>query len=175
MKKSSIVFLLIISLFFFVGCENKNKKNSDDTISHYSDVDTSKMSHKHCTREATAGNDTDVYLTYELYYTGKYLNVLESVEKVVSTSNDTLDTYQNAYQTIHDHYKGLDYYNAFVDRGDTSVTSHIVIDYDHIDIDSLLEIEGEEDNIIVGGKARVDKWLELAKKFGTKCEEVKES
>ena len=30
----------------------------------------------------------------------------------------------------------------------------------------------KEDNIIENGKAKVDKWLTLAKKFGTKCKDV---
>ena len=43
-----------------------------------------------------------------------------------------------------------------------------------LDIDTLLAIEGEEDNIIEDGKAKVDKWLTLAKKFGTKCTVVED-
>ena len=35
------------------------------------------------------------------------------------------------------------------------------------------EIEGEEDNIFINKVPKVDKWLELAKKFGTTCELVK--
>ena len=38
-------------------------------------------------------------------------------------------------------------------------------------MEKLLEIEGEEDNIIENGKAKVEKWLTLAKKFGTECED----
>lgn len=47
-----------------------------------------------------------------------------------------------------------------------------IINYDKIDIDKLLEIEGEEDNIIVGNKAKLSLWLELAGKVGTVCEEA---
>ena len=174
MKKSSIIILLIISLFIFTGCEDNNKVIGESTGSENT-IDSGESGHKHCTREGNAGSGVDVSLNYELYYTGNYLNVLESIEKVVSADEKTLDTYQDAYKKIHDNYKGLEYYDAEVVRGDTSVTSHIKIDYDRINIDHLLDIEGEEDNIIVDGKARVDKWLELAKKFGTKCEEVEES
>ena len=68
----------------------------------------------------------------------------------------------------------MDYYDTKVTRGDTSVTRNAIINYDKIDIEKLLEIEGEEDNIIENGEAKVDKWLSLAKKFGTKCELVEE-
>ena len=50
----------------------------------------------------------------------------------------------------------------------------MVINYDKVDIARLLEIEGSEDNIIEDGVAKVDKWLTLAKRFGTKCELVED-
>ena len=43
-----------------------------------------------------------------------------------------------------------------------------------IDIDKLIDIEGEKDNIFENKVAKVDKWLELAKRLGTKCELVEE-
>ena len=59
-------------------------------------------------------------------------------------------------------------------RDDNSVTSNITINYDKIDIDQLLNIEGSKDNIVEDGKAKVDKWMSLAKKFGTKCKTIEE-
>ena len=53
-----------------------------------------------------------------------------------------------------------------------SVTYTIYIDYDKIDVDGLLSIEGAEDNIIKRGKAKLSLWLDLAGKMGTLCEEV---
>ena len=104
-------------------------------------------------------------MSYELYYTGDKLNILESTEKVIATKDSDLDTYQQAYEKIDSYYEGLEYYDTEVIRGDTSVTRKATINYD---------IEGEEDNIIQDGEAKVDLWLELAKKFGTKCEVVEE-
>lgn len=170
MKRSSILIVLILCLFLVTACnENKTQKQ---VISNGETVDTSKMQHKTCTRDADAGNGIDVTLSYDLYYTGENLNILHSSEKVVATSNDTLDEYENAYKKIDSNYENLKYYDSNVIRGDTSVTRDLTINYDKIDIDGLLAIEGEEDNIIENGKAKVDKWLTLAKKFGTKCEDV---
>ena len=57
-------------------------------------------------------------------------------------------------------------------KDDNSVTRDTTIDYEHVDIDKLLHIEGNEDNIIdENGKASLDMWLALAKKFGTVCNE----
>ena len=44
---------------------------------------------------------------------------------------------------------------------------------DKVDIDKLIEIEGEEDNIFENKIPKVSKWLDLSKKFGTTCELVK--
>ena len=128
--------------------------------------------HKKCSRTGNAGSGIDVSLNYDLYYTGDILNILHSEEKVVATNESDLDTYEEAYKKIYKNYEGLKYYDAKVERGDTSVTSDLTINYDKIDIDALLSIEGEDDNIIENGKAKVDKWITLAKKFGTKCEDV---
>ena len=57
-------------------------------------------------------------------------------------------------------------------KDDNSVTRDTTIDYEHVDIDKLLHIEGNEDNIIdENGKASLDMWLALAKRFGTVCNE----
>ncbi len=162
-KKSSLLVLLLALVLLITGCEEKEtvKTNGEE-------VNTGKMIHKHCTR-AGAATDAEVSLNYEIYYTGKKLNILIAEEKVMSEKEDVLTTYENAYKGIHEHYKGLKYYDTNVVRDANSVTSTININYDKIDIDQLIDIEGEEDNIFEDGEARVDKWLTLAKKFGTKC------
>lgn len=170
MKRSSIIIVLILSLFLVTACQER--KNQEKVISNGETVDTSQMKHKSCTRDASAGDGIDVTLSYDLYYTGENLNILHSSEKVVATSSETLDEYEKAYKKIDSNYVNLKYYDSNVTRGDTSVTRDLTINYDKIDIDGLLAIEGEEDNIIENGKAKVDKWMTLAKKFGTKCEDV---
>ena len=170
MKKISIL-VLILSLLLITGCENK--KNTKKVISNGKPVNTAKMEHKHCTREANATN-AEVSLNYDIYYTNDRLNLLVSEEKIISASDEVLTTYENAYKGIHKNYEGLNYYDAKVVRGDTTVTNTITINYDKIDIDKLISIEGEEDNIFENKIPKVDKWITLAKKFGTKCEIVED-
>ena len=170
MKKiSSLIFVLILCAFFVTGCEEQEVITSGGE-----EVNVTKMQHKHCTREGTIDTGSQVSLNYDIYYTGEALNLLKSEEKVISSDQNVLTTYENAYKKIHANYEGLEYYDTEVVRGDTTVTSTIVINYDKVNIDQLLAIEGEEDNIIENGEAKVDKWLTLAKKFGTKCEDVTE-
>lgn len=164
----NLLLVLVISTFLLTGCSSDESK----VESGGEKINTSNMEHKHCTREATAGDGIDVELSYDLYYTGENLNILKSIEKVTSEKSTYLDTYEDAYKKIQSNYDGLKYYDAKVERKANSVTSDITINYDKIDIKRLLEIEGEEDNIIENGKAKVDTWLAFAKKFGTKCEDV---
>ncbi len=186
MKKLAIVLLIGLSLFVITGCEKKEKKvkekageqeydiaDVDMVVSDGKKVDTSKMKHKHCTRDGSL-DDGKANLYYDLYYNGNKLHLLRSVESVESEDSTVLDTYQEAYVNIHKKYEGLQYYDALVTKAATVVTSIMVINYDKIDMDALLKIEGEEDNIIENGEAKVDKWLELASKFGTKCEEYED-
>lgn len=167
MKKISIIIVLFL-VILLCGCESKD----NEIIINNKPVNTSKMEHKHCTREATA-TGAEVKLEYDIYYTGSTLNILKSQEKVISANEEILNIYEEAYKNVHSNYSGLDYYDTEVIRGDTTVTSNISINYDEIDIDKLIEIEGEEDNIFINKVPKVDKWLELAKKFGTTCELVK--
>lgn len=168
-KKINLLIISFICIIFLTGCNDENK-----IISNGKKVNTSKMQVMHCTRNATAGADVKVELKYDLYYTGEDLNILHSIEKVTSNDSKELDPYEEAYKNIHSNYEGLEYYDAKVERDETSVTSDITINYKEIDVNKLLKIEGEKDNIIKDGKAKVEEWLTLAKKFGTKCEEETE-
>ncbi|MBQ9019431.1 MAG: DUF1307 domain-containing protein [Bacilli bacterium] len=170
MKK--IIFVIMIGCILLCGCE-KEKKSSTKVISNGKVVDTTKMEHKHCTREASI-TDGDVSLNYDIFYTGDILNILKSEEKIISASEEVLDTYEKAYRDIFQHYDGFEYYDTSVTRGDTTVVSSITINYDKIDIDKLIALEGEEDSVFQNKKPLVSKWLEFAKKFGTKCELVED-
>lgn len=170
MKKSSILVLFIIFSFICVACDSK-----DTVVTSSGDkIDTASMEHKHCTRNSQQSDGISTDLSYEIYYTGDILNVLESNEKVVSDDSSKLDEYESAYKNIDKHYKDLEYYDTEVIRSDNYVLRHTTINYDKIDIDELISIEGEEDNIFENKEPKVQLWLDLAKKFGTKCKKVTE-
>ena len=164
--KRFLFLLFLFGVIFLTGCSK-----SETVVSNGKKVDISRMIHQHCTRAGDVDGG-EVQLNYDLYSTGDVLNILKSEEKVISSDSSVLDTYDQAYRQIHSYYTGLDFYDTSVVRDDNSVTSHITINYDKIDIGRLLSIEGEEDNIVENGVAKVEKWLTLAKKFGTKCETI---
>ena len=170
MKKISLIVILLIGVISITGCE---KTKSTKVISNGKVVDTSTMKHKHCTRSGSVtGASTN--LMYDLYYTGDILNIIKSYEEITSDDSSILDEYEEAYKGIHAHYQGIEYYDTSVERNNNSVVSTIVINYDKIDYDRLIALEGEENNIFENRQAKVDKWLELGKKVGVKCEEIEE-
>lgn len=163
MKKIIILIIIVMTSAFLIGC---SKKESNTTIKT-----DNKIVHEHCSRNGTLDNGS-AELNYDIYYTGDVLNKVEAIEKVISSDSSILDQYEAAYKSIHEHYKGLSNYITNVEKDNNSVSSTIIIDYDKVNIDELISIEGEEDNIFEDKIPKVSKWKELAKKVGTKCEVV---
>ncbi len=168
-NKISILVLFLICSVILTACGSNTQ-----VISNGKKVNTTSMSHKHCVRSATADAGITVELEYDVYYTDDKLNLLQSTEKVVANKETDLDEYQKAYESINENYAGLEYYDTKVERKETSVIRTTVINYDKIDLNKLLEIEGKDDNVIENGEAKSELWFSLAKKFGAKCEEVEE-
>lgn len=155
MKKliRKVSLLAFVSLFAFLvtGCD--------------------KQVHEHCTRAGSLdGGEVD--LQYDIYYTGDRLNMTISNEKIISDNSSILNQYEDSYNDINKHYEGIKYYENKVTRNSNSVLSYTKIDYDHVDINRIIELEGEEDNIFENGRASVKKWKDFTKKVGTKCEVV---
>ena len=151
--RSSIVLVMVLLL---AGCGSNSSVSSDGV--------------KKCTRTGTVTNGS-TEMNYEVYYKGEYVVLLHSTEKIISDSSSVLDTYEEAYKNIFKQYEGLEYYDNKVTRSSNSVTNEITINYEKIDMGKLLDIEGEEDNVIENGKVKLDTWLSFAKKYGVTCED----
>lgn len=151
--RSSIVLVMVLLL---AGCGSNSSVSSDGV--------------KKCTRTGTVTNGS-TEMNYEVYYKGEYVVLLHSTEKIISDSSSVLDTYEEAYKNIFKQYEGLEYYDNKITRSSNSVTNEITINYEKIDMGKLLDIEGEENNVIENGKVKLDTWLSFAKKYGVTCEE----
>ena len=114
----------------------------------------------------------EVDLSYTITYERGNILKLRSVSKISSDDNTIVENYYNAYLNISSNYHELKYYDTSLTKEDNTVIYDVVINYEKIDTDKLLKIEGKEDNIIVSGKAKLSLWLDLAEKFGTTCQEV---
>jgi len=186
MKKiSKSLFVCFISLFIFTGCSNDqdlvNNVDGENSSVVKEEVDNnnvkstkdleSRKGELSCSREATAGDGITPAFNYYIKYKNGNILELHSIEMVMSSDQESLDIYEEAYKNINKNYKGLKYYDTKVVRDKNSVTKDTVINYDKIDIDALLDIEGEKNNIVRDGKAKLDIWLDFAGKFGTTCVE----
>ena len=169
MKKIRTILILLIITLLLTGCE----ENGSKVVVNQRKIDVSKLVHEHCTRTGAVENG-EANLNYDIYYTGEVLNLLISQEAVKSTSSEVLNKYEEAYRNIHKFYDGLEHYETQIEKTEDTVASIIKIDYDKIDIDKLIALEGEEDNIFENKVPKVAKWKELAKKMGAKCSVVTE-
>lgn len=151
--RSSIVLVMVLLL---AGCGSNSSVSSDGV--------------KKCTRTGIVTNGS-TEMNYEVYYKGEYVVLLHSTEKIISDSSSVLDTYEEAYKNIFKQYEGLEYYDNKITRNSNSVTNEITINYEKIDMGKLLDIEGEENNVIENGKVKLDTWLSFAKKYGVTCED----
>ena len=163
--------------FLLSGCsEKKEVTDAGDTTTKVTIVDDNFNRNGSgtlkCVTETVANEGVDVDLNYVISYKRGNILELTSVSKITSNDNSILDGYEQSYDSIRKNYHGLKYYDTRLIRDSNSVTYEVVINYDKIDTDKLLAIEGEEDNVIIDGKAKLSLWLDLAGKFGTTCEEV---
>lgn len=172
MKK--VISILLIGIFILTACstEDNSQRNTINDSTSSENNNQNEIIHEYCTRSGNAGDNATAELTYDIYYVGDVLVKLSSREKVTSNDTKILDTYENAYKKIHSYYKELEYYETNVVRENNSVASIMNIQYDKINIEMLISIEGAEDNIFENNIPKVSKWKEFAKKLGTKCEKV---
>lgn len=179
LKKISLIVMLLTFAFLVSGCSttdvsNETKESGSTTKQQIIDdsFDDGGSGSLLCTQEVNAEEGIAVELKYNIEYKRGNILSLRSISRVTSKDNAKLDIYEESYKKIASNYKTLSEYKTSVIRDSNSVTYDTTINYDKIDVEKLLEIEGEEDNIIVNGKAKLTLWLDLAEKVGVVCEEV---
>ena len=176
-KLKRVLFsLLLVFCLLLTGCGEEEVVDEKEPVVNRESVldviDSSGSGKLFCTREAFASEGIDVELTYKLTYKNGYVMLLHANEKVMSDDKERLDEYEKAYRNIAKNYEGLKYYDITITRSDNTVVNDTVINYEKIDTDKLLDIEGEEDNVIVDGKVKLTTWVSFAEKFGASCKEV---
>lgn len=180
LKKINLLVLLFLIIFLVTGC-GTNEVEEDTSVNGTTtskvtivdeDFNENGSGTLNCVQEAVAGEGIDVELKYTVTYSRGNILVLRSISRVISNDAETVTLYEDAYKNIAKNYSSLKYYDTNIIRDSNSVTYDATINYDKIDIDKLLDIEGEEDNIIKNGKAKLSLWLDLAEQVGTTCEEA---
>lgn len=176
LKLSSLI-IIVLCVFFLTGCKkdveivNVSNKKGNVADKANQNINVKGNGTLKCTRSANAINDLKAEFNYFLTYEKGIITNIHSIEKVIGEDKDGLDQYEEAYNKIKKKYDNLKYYDFTVSRDKTSVTNDIVINFKKVDIDKIIEIEG---NNIYDKKKRpsLKKWLALGKKAGLTCEGV---
>ncbi len=167
-KNKLLLFLVMICLFLVTGCSEKIQ--SGEKVDSDSNLENSNGT-LICTRAATAQEGVSVDLSYEVKYSHGNIDVLHSIEKINTTNEEILSTYEEAYKKIFQRYEDLKYYDNLITRDEKSVISDTTIYYNKVDLVKLKELENADTSVIKNGKVSLKDWLEFAEKFGTTCYE----
>ena len=179
LKRNKIIIILFVLCFLLVGCgkkdvdivntSNKKGKLSDNPSSN---INVNGSGTLEFVRSANVSEGIDASFRIVVTYKNGNMKVLHSIDTIKSDNQDTLTEYENAYKKISEQYKDIKYYDTTVTRDDNSVIFDLNINYEKVDIDKIIELEGDDAKMFKDGKAKLKAWLTYAKKFGTTCEGV---
>jgi len=150
MKK---VLLIIAVLFLVAGCGAKEKTltcelSSNDVVNGYS-----------------------VISTYKVYYTGKEVDKVSTIEEVTSDLETVLDYFEeltdDTYSKMNENYGG---YTYDIDRDTNKVTTTVDIDYNKLDMDAFVKDQPTlEPFVTKNGKLKIEGLKQTYESMGAKC------
>lgn len=177
-RKISFIFLLLICVLL-VGCGKKDVDvvNTSNSKSKYSDNPSSNINvngsgELKCEREANVIDDLKGTFIMNVTYKDGNITVLHTYEKVEGDKPDSLTKFEDAYNKIANQYKDVEYYDITVTRKDDYVIFDSNVNYEKVDINKVIAIEGDVAKMFKDGKAKLKSWLAFAKRFGITCEGV---
>ena len=161
MKKG--LFLLSL-LFLLTGCGEETKEDVIQEVPKQATV--------HCelsSRDVINGYETTA--EYTIYYTGDYVDKVDTVETIISDSTEILDTMEayinTTYDSMNNAYGG---YTYEVKKEDGKVISNVEIDYTEMDLDSYVTDQPLMANYVKDGKFLLDGIVEIYEATGATCE-----
>ena len=161
MKKG--LFLLSL-LFLLTGCGEETKEDVIQEVPKQATV--------HCelsSRDVINGYETTA--EYTIYYTGDYVDKVDTVETIISDSTEILDTMEayinTTYDSMNNAYGG---YTYEVKKEDGKVISNVEIDYTEMDLDRYVTDQPLMANYVKDGKFLLDGIVEIYEDTGATCE-----
>ncbi len=108
---------------------------------------------------------------FAIYYTGDYVDKVETVETVTSESEDFLDNMEeyinSTYDAMNSAYGG---YSYEVIREDGSIVSNVVIDYSKMDLELYITDQPTMSNYVENDKFLVEGIVDIYEEAGATCE-----
>ena len=151
MKKGILISLLVIMLVVVTGCGKAKTKTMT------------------CTMKSTITSGTTMESVYKITYTGKYVDLVESTEKVKSNSNLVLETYKKTIDDMYSPYKDIKYYDYDITIDGDTLTSVAKINYAKIDTDKMIKVNSANKQLIKDGKIAVETIKEVYEQLGAEC------
>ena len=152
MKKIKYLLLVLLMIFLITGCQSE---------------ETSKT--MVCSR--TINQDAiSMDLKYTVTYKGKYVEKVESIEKITTDDTTVLDTYKQAVETTYQPYSKIDNYSYDVKVEGNTLISTVMADYTKIDYKKMLEVDTANQQIFTDdGKVKLETIESFYTKLGTNC------
>lgn len=150
MKKVMIAIVACLAVFLVAGCGKEQKTMK-------------------CSRTMNQGGAA-LDLQYEVLYTGDYVDVVKSTEKVTSDNKELLETYKATVEEQYKPYKDVEHYDYNVSIDGNVLTSSTNIDYTKINTAKMIEIDSANSQLIKDGKVKLETVEALYKQMGITCE-----
>lgn len=129
---------------------------------------------KPATIKCTLSNDLGYYKvesTYNINYTGKTVDSVETVEKAISDNSTILDTLEKtlkeSYETANKKYGG---YTIDIKKGENEVVFTVKIDYNKMDVEQFAKDEPALKAYVDGKKLTVEGLKAIYTAMGATCE-----
>lgn len=151
MKKKGLLLVGLAVVLLSTGCGKEETKTMT------------------CTRTGTITEGVNIDLNYKVTYTGKYVDLVETEEKLTSEDQDYLKTYKETVEKMYAPYKDVEHYDADITLEKGVLSSKTKIDYSKIDTNKMIEIDSANGALIKDGKIAVEDLKATYESLGTTC------
>lgn len=171
MKKiTKLSIVLLVGLLVFTGCSDNNDKKLDNDSEKGSSVQDNKDTKVlRCTKDGEVTTGVEADLTYEVTYTGSYVDEVHTVEKLTTDNEQYLEQYKTLVEAGYSPYKDVKYYDYDVQVKDGVLTSTVDINYAKIDTDKMIEIDSNNSLLIKNGKVKLSDIQDMYEQLGAVC------
>ena len=166
MKKKFLIILVLVFGLFLTGCGEQNNLKEETTNQEENQDEVEKMS---CVLQTTVSEGLSIESTYNVEHDGKYVSLVETVEKITSSNEEYLDAYKTQIEELYEPFKDVKYYDYDVNISGDTLTSTVRINYAKIDTEKMLEIDSSLEELIKNGRIAVQDIKKLYEQIGAVC------
>ena len=151
MKKGLLLSVVLLLVVVITGCGKAGTKTMK------------------CTMKGTILEGTTMKNEYKVTYTGKYVDMVESIETVTSDSQKVLDTYKTTIESMYSPYKDVKYYDYDITIEGDTLTSVAKINYAKIDTDAMIKVNSANKSLLKDGKLALKDLKDVYEQMGAEC------